>query len=119
MTKNEETIKVAKKAGIKTKAYLVVNFPGETPHTIKETIEFVERSKPDKTLVSNFVPLPGSYVYDHPSEFNIDWMNVDWDEYYLIGKGKGSPYCFTTKELTIRQQNTNREQLMDGLKGFV
>ena len=119
VAKNEETIKVAKKAGLKTKAYLVINFPGETSQTIKETIEFVERARPDKILISNFVPLPGSYVYDHPSEFNIDWMNDNWDEYYLLGKGQGSPYCFTTKELTIRQQNANREQLMDGLKGFV
>jgi len=118
VAKNEETIQIAKKAGIKTKAYLVVNFPGETSDTIKETIEFLERARPDKILVSNFVPLPGSYVYDHPSEFDIDWMNDNWDEYYLVGKGKGTPHCFTTKELTIRQQNDNRQQLMDGLKGF-
>ena len=115
---NEVTLKTARKAGLDTKAYLVVNFPGETPETIKETIAFMERTRPDKILMSNFVPLPGSYVYDHPEEFGIDWMNIDWDAYYLVGKDGGPSPCFTTKELTIEQQIMNRKQLADGLRGL-
>ena len=115
---NEATLKTARKAGLDTKAYLVVNFPGETPETIKETIAFMERTRPDKILMSNFVPLPGSYVYDHPEEFGIDWMNIDWDAYYLVGKDGGPSPCFTTKELTIEQQIMNRKQLADGLRGL-
>ena len=119
VAKNEETLKVAKKAGLRTRAYLVVNFPGETPESIKETIDSMRRARPDRVLISNFAPLPGSYVFAHPAEFDIDWMNTDWDTYYLVGKDGAASPCFTTKELTIEQQIANREQLMDGLKGFV
>lgn len=113
---NKATLRTAMDAGIWTKAYLIVNFPGETSGTIDQTLTFIQESEPDSVLVSNFAPLPGSHVFIHPREYGIDWMNTDWGNYVLAGRNGVPKPTFTTKELTVEQQVANRNQLMEGLK---
>ena len=114
----EDTIRIVKTAGVQTKAYLVLNFPGESEETIQETLEFLEKTRPDKVLVSHFAPLPGSYVWNHPHEFGIDWLSSDWADYYLIGRDGQAPLVFTTKELTNAKQQEHRALFKDGLRGL-
>jgi radical SAM superfamily enzyme YgiQ (UPF0313 family) len=112
--RNAETLAIAKKAGLKTKTYLIVNFPGETKKTIDETLKFVKSTQPDEVLVSQFAPLPGSYVWNNPKEFGILTMTSNWDDYYLVGKEQTT--TFTTKALSKRTQESNRNRLKDGLR---
>lgn len=116
VAKNEETLKVANQAGIKTRVYLIVNFPSETEKTVKETIDFIERTRPDSVLVSTFTPLPGSFVWEHPHDFGINWLNKDYGDYYLVGKDGTPKPTFATKHLTFEQQAENRTILMEGLR---
>lgn len=111
-----KTIRTAHDAGLRTKAYLVLNFPGETPKSVHETLWFLEETRPDKVFVSSFVPLPGSYVWEHPQEFGIDRMSDNWSDYYLTGKGGDAPIVFTAKGLSAEQQRANRTLLKDGMK---
>jgi radical SAM superfamily enzyme YgiQ (UPF0313 family) len=113
---NEETLSIADKAGIKTRVYLIVNFPSESERTINETISFIERTRPDSVLVSNFTPLPGSYVWEHQQDYGIYWLNRDYGDYFLVGKDGTPKPTFATKHLTFEQQAKNRYQLMEGLK---
>jgi radical SAM superfamily enzyme YgiQ (UPF0313 family) len=113
---NTNAINDAKSAGIKTRIYLISNFPGETEQTVKETIRFVEDTQPDSYLISNFAPMPGSYVFNNPAKYGINWMSPNWSDYYLVGKGGMINPCFTTKYLTIAKQRELHNMLVYGIK---
>ena len=68
---NFKAITLAKEAGLITKAYLVVGFPGESQETVDETKAFMIRANPDKYTVFQFVPLPGCDVWKNPEKYGI------------------------------------------------
>ncbi len=87
---NMAAIQNAKDAGLRVKAFFVIGFPGETFETIEETKQFIERSKPDEYLVSNFIPYPGTDVWNNPAKYGVTWMNKDFSKYFQIaGPGYG------------------------------
>lgn len=100
---NEEAIKYAKEAGLKTKAYLMVGFPGETQETIDETKKFVERADPDKFTLFAFVPLPGCDVWKNPQKYGITQISQDWDQYFNIAGQYEGGVTFETKELSKKE----------------
>lgn len=109
-------IKKTKSYGIIAKAYFVVNFPGETKETVAETLRFAEIAKPDKWLLSAFVPLPGSDTFHHPEKYGIKWLSPNWEDYYLVGKDVSFKPCFTTEEMSIEKQIQLHSMLYKGLK---
>jgi len=117
--KNHDAIQMTQENGMEAKAYFMVNYPGETEDTVKETLKFAEDAKPDKWLLSAFAPLPGSYVFNHPEKFDIISMSRNWGDYYLVGKnGKFQP-CFVTNYLTHEKQIELHEMLFNGLKDIL
>lgn len=113
---NRKAILTAKENDIKTKAYFIVNFPGEDDSTVEETLEFARLVKPDKWLLSSFAPLPGSDTFRNPSRHGITWMSPDWGDYYLVGKEGQFRPCFETVSLTAGKQIHLHEALRHGLK---
>jgi len=84
-------VHAAKSAGINVKLFLVHGFPGEDVQSSRETISLLRQLAPmiDRASLFRFVPLPGTYVYDHPEEFalrgtdrNGDW-DGDWSRYHI------------------------------------
>jgi radical SAM superfamily enzyme YgiQ (UPF0313 family) len=114
--RNRNAIALLKDHGISVKIYLVCNFPGETKETVQDTIDFVHQTEPDKILVSNFAPLPGCDVFNHPEKYNINWMSDNWDDYYLVGKGGGFKPCFTTTTLSKENQIEYHQRLLEGIE---
>lgn len=85
------TIKLAYSIGIKVKLFIVHGYPGENLETTQETICILEEMATmiERVSLFRFVPLPGTYVFDHPKEFNIrgtnhdpDW-DGDWSKYHI------------------------------------
>lgn len=101
---NKNAIELTHKHGMKVKAYFIVNFPGENDETVAETIDFASDAMPDKWLLSNFAPLPGSQVFHNPEKFGIDWLSSNWEDYYLAGANGTFKPCFSTKELKPDRQ---------------
>jgi len=97
---NADTILTAKRAGLLTKAYLVVGFPGETQETIDATKKFMDEANPDKFTLFQFVPLPGCDVYKHPEKYGITEMNKDWDQFFNIAGQYEGGSSFRTNELS-------------------
>jgi len=97
---NIATILTAKRAGLLTKAYLVVGFPGETQETIDATKRFMDKADPDKFTLFQFVPLPGCDVYKHPEKYGITEMNQDWDQFFNIAGQYEGGSTFKTNELS-------------------
>ena len=89
--KNEEVIKWAKDAGLITRAFFILGFPGETKETVEETKEFIEKVNVDQYFVSNFVPYPGTDVWNNPEKYGILKINKNFEKYFQVDKtGFGS-----------------------------
>ena len=65
----EGAVYLAKDCGLKTKGYLMVGHPGETPETIMKTIEFVNGLPLDDISVSYFTVFPGSPIWPEAPKY--------------------------------------------------
>lgn len=85
---NTDAIRVCGQVGIKSKAFLVVGFPGETKKTIDETIDWVLKSEPDKIDISLYMPYKGSDISNNPEKYKIQiyTKKVDTSKMYYKGK---------------------------------
>lgn len=68
-------------AGLRTKGFFIVGFPGETPETLERTRRLACELPLDDISVMQMTPFPGSELYSMAGEagtFNRDWrkMNV-------------------------------------------
>jgi len=89
--KNEEVIRWAKDKGLTSRAFFVLGFPGEDQRTIEETMSFIERTDPDQYFVSNFVPYPGTDVWNNPGKYGVTRIHNDFRDYYQVNEtGFGS-----------------------------
>jgi radical SAM superfamily enzyme YgiQ (UPF0313 family) len=84
---NMNAIKIAKAAGLKVRAQMIVGLPGETEGTVEETANFIREAPADSFGMHIFVPLPGCQIWNDPDRFNfpID-KDTTFDYYHTIGK---------------------------------
>ena len=76
----KEVVKETRKAGINTFGYFMIGNPGETPETIRETIEFSKQLDLDYAQFSKVVPMPATELY---SLFMKETGRDYWREYIL------------------------------------
>jgi radical SAM superfamily enzyme YgiQ (UPF0313 family) len=57
---NEKAIRMAKQADLFVTISLMIGYPGETRDTLKQTLDFVQRSKPDDVYLCVATPYPGT-----------------------------------------------------------
>lgn len=66
-----DTFRLLAKYNIRRKAFFMIGFPGETRAEFEETVNFACELNPDYVMLSIFIPLPGSELFDNvdPSEY--------------------------------------------------
>ncbi|MGD9261384.1 MAG: radical SAM protein [Desulfobacterales bacterium] len=77
-------VHMCNRAGITPYASFILGLPGETPDTIKETIDFGHQLK-DLGLSFGFhllAPFPGTEVRDNHFNFGINILTHDWRRYH-------------------------------------
>lgn len=81
----------AHNAGINVKLFLIHGYPGEDLASSRETIALLRELAPvvERVSLFRFVPLPGTYVYEHAEEFGVrgtdrdpSWKG-DWGRYHI------------------------------------
>jgi anaerobic magnesium-protoporphyrin IX monomethyl ester cyclase len=72
----KETIRI----GLKCHLSMTVGLPGETPETVKKTMEWVDDVNPDSVQFSIATPYPGSLLYDQLIARG-HLLSGDFDEY--------------------------------------
>lgn len=86
-----QAVRMTHDLGIKVKLFVIHGYPGEDAATTQETLHLLEElaSQVDRVSLFRFVPLPGTYVYEHPHEFQLrgtnrdpDWSG-DWSKYHI------------------------------------
>lgn len=80
---NKKYLRLLKEAGIITHANFIIGFPGETGATIKETIEFIEESKPDFFRAQLWYADPITPVWGRKDELHITGAFFDWSHYTM------------------------------------
>ena len=63
---------VAKRAGLQTRALMMVGLPGETRRTAALNRAFIGEAPFDAVAVTVFVPLPGSPIAEEPADYGVE-----------------------------------------------
>ena len=81
-------------AGVRSFAFFIFGYPGETPKTMEQTIEYAIELDPDFANFYPAVPYPGTALYDKcvregllTPEAVTDWSKLEYSYYVLNGKG--------------------------------
>jgi radical SAM superfamily enzyme YgiQ (UPF0313 family) len=80
----KDAVDMCKRAGIIPHASFILGLPGETPETIRETMDFGEALK-EAGLSYGFhllAPFPGTEVRERSDSFNIRILTNDWSQYH-------------------------------------
>ena len=78
---NAQAIKWAKEAGISVAISLVIGYPGETPEMLRQTIDFIYKTKPDYVYMCEAVPYPGTELYEYTKKLGLN-LSKDWTQYH-------------------------------------
>jgi anaerobic magnesium-protoporphyrin IX monomethyl ester cyclase len=117
-----DAVRRARAAGIKVKLFLIHGYPGENLDTTRETLDLLTELATDIERVSlfRFVPLPGTYVYDHPEEFGLHGTDRDpgwdgdWSRYHIHHNHRhwwGTPADFAAVQAGYEQLRDVVERL--------
>jgi radical SAM superfamily enzyme YgiQ (UPF0313 family) len=78
---NEQAIKWCKEVGMVVTVSMIIGYPGETEQTLKDTFDFISRTKPDDVHLSIATPYPGielnKTVKDMGLKMTDDWSHCD------------------------------------------
>jgi len=80
-------------AGIKSFAFFIFGYPGETPRTMDLTTEYAIELDPDFANFYPAVPYPGTALYEKSVRENLlqpehaDWSRMEYSYYLLRGNG--------------------------------
>jgi len=89
---------ITHEVGIQTVAYFMIGSPGETPETIKETIDLAKKLDPDFAQFSISTPFPGTELFNLA---NLDGLvSKDWDDYVYAELRSIDFPAFETSTLT-------------------
>lgn len=89
--------RILRQAGLRTEAFIVIGYPGETEETLKETVNLIKECDFTDVGVWLFTPLPGSEIYS-----NIDTEGTffeDWEKMNSIDGVVFVPESLTEKKL--------------------
>jgi len=65
---NREALLLARRAGLRVLANIIVGYPGERREDLAQTRALLEAARPDVISVNRFAPLPGAPVFDELRE---------------------------------------------------
>jgi anaerobic magnesium-protoporphyrin IX monomethyl ester cyclase len=101
---SERAIALSRKVGLRVSALLIVGNVGETAESVKETVGFLKRTRPDEIgCVGGLWVLPGTKVYRECRRSGL----VD-DEFWL----GDAPYKLYTREHSVAKLERFRQEIL-------
>jgi len=116
VSQNKYALKITKKEGFKTRAFIMIGLPGENKDSAKKMIEFLEETNPDVVTLTSFMPLPGCDIYNKPENYGVTILDNDWAKYDIALKlAPNAPFVHRINTATIEEMEKNREMLKEYL----
>lgn len=84
---------LCKKAGIKSVAYFILGYLGETKESIMRTIRFAKELKADYSVFFPATPMPGTKLFDMAADAGLVERNY-WLEFVLGKRNDPIPFLF-------------------------
>lgn len=94
----EEAVQHSREAGLQVIGYFMLGSPGETPETIRKTIDFAKRLKVDFAQFSVTTPFPGTELYDIYMQNRKE--SISWDSFIYAGTDNPTTPVFESDKLT-------------------
>ncbi len=90
-------------AGLKSRIFLIVGFPGETDATVMETLDLVKSCPWDEFSVYPLIAYPGTPLHDHPESYGITHIDRNYADYLQIGKNFKAGFTIRTSTFDEHQ----------------
>jgi radical SAM superfamily enzyme YgiQ (UPF0313 family) len=94
----EEAVRHSREAGLQVIGYFMLGSPGETPDTIRQTIDFAKRLKVDFAQFSVTTPFPGTELYDIYMQNRKE--SISWDNFVYAGTDNPTTPVFESDKLS-------------------
>jgi radical SAM superfamily enzyme YgiQ (UPF0313 family) len=94
----EEAVRYSREAGLQVIGYFMLGSPGETPDTIRQTINFAKKLKVDFAQFSVTTPFPGTELYDIYMQNRKE--SISWDSFVYAGTDNPTMPVFESDKLT-------------------
>jgi radical SAM superfamily enzyme YgiQ (UPF0313 family) len=101
-------IQITKKVGLKLRVTISIGNPGENDHSIKETVKFLNKSKPEQIGLFMIKIYPGTPLY-----FQAKTEGLIDDDYWFNQNNLEVP--FYTKEISFDKLTANINKIRDSL----
>jgi radical SAM superfamily enzyme YgiQ (UPF0313 family) len=100
---NEDAVKMIKKAGISVVTSVIVGYPGENVESVRQTLDFLKRLKPDDAYVCVATPYPGTELYRLVKEKGWE-MVQDYSKYDTLTPVFENPLISKEEILEMRRK---------------
>jgi anaerobic magnesium-protoporphyrin IX monomethyl ester cyclase len=98
LAKVEEAVRDSREVGLQVIGYFMLGSPGETPETIRRTIDFAKKLKVDFAQFSVTTPFPGTELYDIYMRDRKE--NPAWESFVYAGAGNPTTPVFESDKLS-------------------
>jgi radical SAM superfamily enzyme YgiQ (UPF0313 family) len=108
---SRNAILLAKKYGFWVNCFFITGFPFETEEDIRETMAFIDETKPDSINLCTFTPYPGTALYT----YCVDNGLLEHDETYEIFAhiGHHSSQNFFMKDMSKEKYESLRDECLE------
>ncbi len=94
----EEAVHHSREVGLQVIGYFMLGSPGETPDTVRQTIDFAKRLKVDFAQFSVTTPFPGTELYDIYMQNRKE--SISWDSFVYAGTDNPTTPVFESDKLS-------------------
>ena len=106
----------ARAAGLLTRGFFIVGFPGETDATVAESIAALRGIALDEAVAYPCIPYPGTDLFALPDRYGITWIDPDFSHYIQVGRGKSAGFVMKTETFGPAEVRRWRQQYMQALE---
>jgi radical SAM superfamily enzyme YgiQ (UPF0313 family) len=104
---NKKAIIWAKETGLLVAISLIMGYPGETSETLKATLDFIWRVKPDDAYLCFAAPYPGTELRKLVND--LGWgMSEDWTHYDTMTPAFQNPNSPNELMMRLRKNFYNK-----------
>ena len=92
-----------------------LGLPGELEITPELNISFVKRTKSDRIFCATFMPYPGTEIWDHPEQYEVEIITRNLSKYNQVsGVGEEErEFAVIPFGLSYDQLSKNRKRMIE------